>query len=190
MNELTKQTRIMVDIPQNLDNLWQVDIKKSQAEPPSSFRTHLKRMIEPLLEKGRRIHTYRGRARSSSEVIHVWNKFKERNGFKYEVNLDNPAIASVIQSLKPEDADSVVFVLKLLAETFPYLDVYQEQASNQLPISESISDEELRIRLARVKGSGVLSGDLGDVLSYLKTTEPFAGNPRLEEITKEIWSAK
>lgn len=190
MNELTKQTRIMVDIPQNLDNLWQVDIKKSQAEPPTSFRTHLKRMIEPLLEKGRRVHTYRGRARSSSEVVHVWNKFKERNGFKYEVNLENPAIASVIQSLKPDDADSVVFILKLLAETFPYLDVYQEQASNQLPINETISDEELRIRLARVKASGVLSGDLREVLAYLKTTEPFAGHPRLEEITKEIWSAK
>ena len=33
MNELSKQTRVQVDVPPSLDALWQLDIKKSQAEP-------------------------------------------------------------------------------------------------------------------------------------------------------------
>ena len=188
MNELTKQTRIMVDIPQGLDDLWQVDIKKSQAEPPSSFRAHLKRMIDPLLEKGRRVHTYRGRKGTSSEAVHVWNKIKERNGFRYEVNLENPAITSVIQTLKSADADSVVSILNLVADSFPYLDAYQEQASNRSPVMNAMSDDELISRLTQVRDSGVLTGGIEVVLHFLSTTEPFSNRPNLEQFARKIWS--
>ena len=37
--ELTKLIRVQVDIPNSLDHLWKIDVKKSHASPPEAIRT-------------------------------------------------------------------------------------------------------------------------------------------------------
>jgi hypothetical protein len=188
-NELTKQTRIQVDIPSVLDDLWQIDVKKSRAEPPSSFKAHLKTMIEPLLSKGRRVHTFRGRKVDHSETSHLWQKLRGREGFFYEVNLENPILKAVLSNLTQDKAEQVLGLLSLLSRQFPLLDAYQEMAGNQLPEHVPWSRDELFSRLMMLKASGVLPEDPKQTIVLLSKTEPFDSFGELEELVRGIWSS-
>jgi hypothetical protein len=186
-NELTKQTRIQVDIPSSLDDLWQIDVKKSRAEPPASFKSHLKTMIEPLLMKGRRVHTFRGRKTETSEVSHLWQKLKDREGFFYEINLENPLLKSVLSNLPQEKSEQLVELFEALARQFPLLDAYQEMASNNVPAQPVWGREELRSRLIMLKKSGALPSDAEYAVALLAKTEPFDSHEGLDALVKEVW---
>ena len=189
MSELTKQTRIQVDLPNTLDNLWQLDVKKSRAEPPASFKTRLRSLIEPILAKGRRVHTYRGRAETTSATKHVWSKIKDRTGFRYEVNLQNPAIEAVLARLESSDAERIISLLRTVAENYPFLDVYQEMAGNFLP-SPVFDDDVVIDRLREIRDSGLLGGEPEVVTLTLRNAEPFNTINDLDVLVAQVWKER
>lgn len=186
MSELSKQTRIQVDIPNTLDGLWQLDVKKSRTEPPASFKHHLRRLIEPIIDKGRRVHLYRGRSTVDS-TDRVWNKVRDRDGFRYEVNLDNPAVEAVLTRLTAQDANSVVNLLQTVAETYPFHDVYQEMAGNNFPAQQSVDRRLITDRLREIRDAGLLSTDPVTVSNQLSGVEPFHGTDGLLALVEEVW---
>lgn len=187
MNELTKQTRIQVDIPSTLDDLWQIDVKKSRAEPPASFKAHLKTMIEPILQKGKRVHTFRGRKVDQNQVSHLWQKFKDREGFYYEVNLENPMLKAALSSLSQDQAERFLDLFQALSRQLPLLDAYQEMAKSSVPTSTKWAVEEIRRKLEAIKDTNVLPDEPARVRQLLSKTEPFDTFDGLEKLVDEIW---
>ena len=187
MTELTKQTRVLVDIPRELDSLWQLDIKKSRTEPPASFKAHLKKLIDPLLAKGKRLHTFRGRKEGNNEIIHIWDKVRERDGFRYEINLENPVIKATLSSLSTSQAEDVSSLLETIAEQFPHLDAYQEMAGNMTPIREVPTKEEISTKLVSLHESGVLGSEPEKVFLLLKNSEPFNQVEELSNLIQKVW---
>ncbi|MGF1817104.1 ATP-binding protein, partial [Vibrio splendidus] len=59
--ELTKLIRVRVDIPNSLDHIWKIDVKKSNANPPESVRKGLKQIISEVEYSGRRVFKQKGR---------------------------------------------------------------------------------------------------------------------------------
>ena len=189
VKELSKQTRIMVDVPQGLDGLWQVDIKKSQAEPPSSFKSRLQQMIPNLLEKGRRIHTFRGRT-AKTETVHIWNKVSERDGFRYEINTSNPLIGAFLRTLDSEQSEQLVSIFTTIADSFPILDAYQEQAANRQSLEATIDAGEMESKLRLLKAAGLLGADVEIAIKSIVHVEPFCEMENLEDVVRKIWSEK
>lgn len=186
MNELSKQTRIQVDVPPSLDALWQLDIKKSQAEPPQSFKLRLRQLIDPILDRGHRVHTFRGR-RENAELEHVWTKLKTRDGFAYEVNLESPLVGSVLSRLETDDAERVVGLLQTIASTFPVVDAYVEVAANVPAISVRPEREVIIARLTDIHQSGLFSEEPDVALSQLVGVEPFNTIDDLSTLVDLIW---
>jgi hypothetical protein len=187
LSELTKLTRIQVDIPRNLDGLWQLDIKKSRIEPPASFKNHLRRMMNPILTKGRRVHSFRGRNDSSAEVVHVWNKVIDRAGFRYEINVDNPVVQAILRRLDPTQAESIVSLLHTIASQYPYFDVYNEIAGSAAPAAEVPDDVLASEKLRAIRDVGLF--EAGPELAYaaLRMTEPFNKLDNLKELIDKVW---
>lgn len=61
--DLSKLARIRVDIPNTLDDLWTLDIKKSSALPPAEVRKNLEVIINQIAERSKRTWTFRGKKR-------------------------------------------------------------------------------------------------------------------------------
>ena len=187
MSELNKLTRIQVDVPRELDHLWQLDIKKSRTEPPASFKIHLKKMMDPIMTKGKRVNSFRGRTEKATGVIHVWDKVRDRDGFRYEVNVDNPVVKATLAKLETSQAESVIALLGLIADHYPHLDLYNEIAGNVSP-AVSAPDEQLVLqKLMTLKGAGIFSEHGAEVFQLLKSTEPFLGIENLEELIDRVW---
>lgn len=187
MNELTKQTRIRVDVPSALDRLWQLDIKKSRAEAPASFKSHLRRLIEPVLSKGKRVHTFRGRSESPDEARHVWSKMRDRDGFRYDVNLRHPLVASALTQVDTDVAERLVALFELLGDSLPLLDAYQEMAGNTQPTAKKGDPESAREHLRSLRDAHLLEGTVEAIAVALERTEPFIGIAGLDRMVAEVW---
>lgn len=97
--DLSKLARIRVDIPNTLDDLWTLDIKKSSALPPAEVRKNLEIIINQIAERSKRTWTFRGKKEISDTETHVWNRMKNKQGgFYYEVNREHPLVQQMIKS--------------------------------------------------------------------------------------------
>jgi len=173
-SELTKQTRIRVDIPNTLDHLWQLDIKKSRAEPPASFKSHLKRLIEPLLDRSRRVHTFRGRRESDVHLTRVWEKVVDRQGrVSYIVNAEHPLLVALRSQLPPEKARLLDAAFEMLATSYPVQDLYAVMAASGATVDDSPREEQVIAKLRLLQGVGALGTSSAEVTAQLSATEPF-----------------
>jgi Histidine kinase-, DNA gyrase B-, and HSP90-like ATPase len=173
-SEITKQTRVRVDIPNTLDQLWQLDIKKSRAEPPASFKNHLRRVLGPFLERGKRVHTFRGRQVHQGDLTHVWNK-RDHGGNRvtYEVNSEHPLVLTLSASLDDPQRQHLEQLLGLIAQSFPANDLYAHMASSGLPSSEQADSESALDQLRLLRSAGVIGSDVNEAVAQLGLIEPF-----------------
>ena len=96
--DLSKLARIQVDIPNTLDDLWTLDIKKSSALPPAEVRKNLEIIIDKIAERSKRTWTFRGKKEISDTTIHMWNRMKNpHGGFYYEINRDHPMVKKIVE---------------------------------------------------------------------------------------------
>lgn len=187
MDDLSKQTRVQVDVPNAIDHLWQLDIKKSRAEPPMSFRTELRRLMSGVVDKGKRIYTYRGRKETPSSTVHLWDKIQERGGFRYEVNVENPLVANLLRDLPVPVALRMRQLLQVLADTFPAHDLFAEMAGNAPFVSVQRDDDPAMdsLRLFRESLDSPLSAE--SAIAMLAHIEPFSTMSNLDNLVRGVW---
>lgn len=96
--DLSKLARIQVDLPNTLDELWTLDIKKSSALPPTEVRRNLEVIIDKIAERSKRTWTFRGKKEISENTTHVWNRMKNpHGGFYYEINREHPMVQKILE---------------------------------------------------------------------------------------------
>lgn len=129
--EITKLARVRVDIPNSLDHLWTIDVRKSVAYPPQSVRDRLKTVVSQIAEGSRRVYTFRGRKASDDSVIHAWERLTTRSGVEYVINRDHPLVRAV-EAITDESFQRLIQrLLRTLETTFPFEAAYADMASER-----------------------------------------------------------
>ena len=83
--ELTKLARVRIDMPNSLDGVWKIDVKKASAQLPAGVRERLRRIIEPLGATSKRAYTTRGRRLIEENRIPVWSRVQNKKQM-YQLN--------------------------------------------------------------------------------------------------------
>lgn len=127
--ELTKNARIRVDIPNSLDDIWSIDIKKQQASIPKQILHRLKKAVEEALDFSVRQQTYRGRTEKVNDNIdYIWDRKRGRNNtFYYQINRDSKLFKFVRE--------------KMIEEDYSYLEMLITEIENNLPIQQLYIDK-------------------------------------------------
>ncbi|NDK57688.1 ATP-binding protein [Pontibacter sp. BT213] len=117
-----KLARIRVDLPNNLDEDWQIDIKKSVARPPLILREQLKAYASKVRAQAVDVYRHKGkvlqRKYASHEFRPVWvEKIRQGKRF-YAINTDHPLIQHLLSSLETKKT-SITKLLSLIEETVP-----------------------------------------------------------------------
>jgi hypothetical protein len=187
--ELSKQSRVRVDIPNTVDHLWQLDIKKSRAEPPQAFRQKFKRVMEQVVGQSRRVHTFRGRRADDNRVVHLWSKITDRDGYRYEINNDHPLIAAFEKSLDSERRRQFRALTADLSSAFPVADVYLEASKGGASARASKDESDVLLQLSQLRDAGAFAGQAPDAIArVLAITEPFDRVSNLQEMVNRFWS--
>jgi hypothetical protein len=180
--ELTKLARVRVDIPNALDHLWQLDVKKATAIPPHQVRAGLLRVIDQIGGTSKRVYTHRG-WKSKSAIARVWERTETPQGVSYRVDRAHPGVAAILASLEPTQQRALVGLINTLEMTLPFDAIYSDMASERDVARDFGADElkgHLRATLAALVGA--LSGHpaaLKAALTQVPVMEPFASYPEL-----------
>lgn len=180
--ELSKLARIQVDIPNDLDSLWTLDIKKSTAMPPEVVRNNLSSVIERLAEHSKRTWVFRGKKETHDSIIHVWLRFKgKQGGAYYAINRDHPLV-EVFDETSPQIKRNVENLLKAIETGIPLSSLYLDFNSDK-PVENDIdmTIQEVETLLQGLLAQIATSAGKVELIDRLAVSEPFVNYLQLIE---------
>ena len=178
--ELSKLARVQVDIPNELDGLWTLDIKKSTAVPPEEVRNNLGSVIERLAKRSEYTSVFRGKRETTDSIIHIWQRFKGRQGGSYyAVNRDHPLV-EILTDLSPTVKRGIENLLKSIESGLPlsslYLDLNSDKPiENDTDITLQETEALLKYLLEQMPNAKTKA----ELLGRLSISEPFVNYPQL-----------
>ena len=186
--DLSKLARIQVDIPNTLDELWTLDIKKSSALPPAEVRKNLEVIIDRIAERSKRTWTFRGKKEVSDTTIHVWNRMKNtQGGIYYEINRAHPMIKQMLLQ-DPNLEKPLYSLLQQIERGLPLNQLYVDLNNDeQLRNEQTQGDDEIASALySMFEYSGTKEEKIA-LLEVMSGIEPFSAYPQvIGKIRKEL----
>lgn len=171
--DLAKLARVRVDIPNTLDHLWALDIKKSAAQPPPEVKQRLKRFSERMVEPSRRTFNYRGR-KVDDPVVRAWNVVENGAEFRYEINREHPLLTSFADDLSPEALQSLNQILRLLEQSFPADDLFSRLSGDARRVDSTTTDEHLELARILWGAFRARGTNPAQFISLMRQVEPFS----------------
>jgi hypothetical protein len=130
-SELTKLSRIRVDIPNTLDAQWKIDVKKASAQPPALVRKHLARIRDEIVKTSRRVFRSRGAQQlADPERLPLWNRELDNGVIRYRINGHNPLVLRFRERLGTNDATEFARMLDAISAGFPVEALFSDYGSN------------------------------------------------------------
>lgn len=188
-NELFKNARVKVEIPNSLDYIWNVDVKKSSASIPPLIKTKLYHAVNEAITSSKNI--YQKRARNVNKeygYVCVWDSIKERNRTIYKINRELPSIQTLCSKLSDDENKMLDIILTDIENNLPKYDIYTKisEGKDDSSIEEK---EELRKRMIEFLKLSNFSTieEIKDFISILAKSEPYCNYKELPEIVlKEV----
>lgn len=183
--ELGKNLRIQVDIPNSLDYLWEIDIKKSRATIPSKIKKNLLSAITDGESVSKRVNKFRGNKEIVSEHT-IWNFVEDREeNFHFEINDNNPLYTELLKSMNDNQKKMFKILMTAISSNIPTQKIYSEIAEgNNLTRKNSEEDFEGLLNVIE------LSKDNNPIiiralLVTLINTEPYSSNQKCIDLLNE-----
>ena len=186
-HELGKLARVQVDMPNTLDHLWALDIKKSSASPPPEVRRRLTQIADRIVGPSRRVHKYRGRRIDADKVERLWDLIEHRGTFRYEINRDHPLVVALAELIDYPAQAALSQLLRLAESTFPVEDAYNRLSSDTSHTPSTIDSAEL-VELAKAFHKS-RDESIEELAQRLALIEPFNNVTDLETFLREAIGA-
>lgn len=114
-----KLARIQVDVSNDMDADWQIDVRKSMARPPGPLRHEFRRIATATRSRAVEVYRHRGKVltkRAARGLVPTWNQRVRHGKVFYELNRDHPVVAGALADPSPK---SVKALLKVAEATIP-----------------------------------------------------------------------
>lgn len=176
-SELTKNARVRVDIPNSLDDIWSIDIKKQIASIPKQIQRQLRQTVLEAMEISVKKQTHRGRRENVDDIDYIWDRMEGRDRtFYYQINRENKVFQMVRERMSEDDYTLLEILVKEIEQNLPTQQIYIDKSN------DAISQEEPDNRLNEVYQLGAYMVSLAksfgkksipEIVSDLMKTEPF-----------------
>jgi hypothetical protein len=183
--ELNKLLRVRVDIPNTLDHLWRIDVRKAHASPPEAIRTELRQVISRIEISGRRVYRQRGRKLQSGVTSPVWNRIARGGSISYRINRDHPLLKELFEGIPAEKTTFLRDTISMIESSFPTDMFFHDVANDPESVEQPrLEESELSMLLGVFLESWGFAGRLTEqVIEKVLAVDPFASN---RDMTLEI----
>jgi hypothetical protein len=132
-DEAHRLARIRLDIRNDADAAWKLDIRKSTARPPVELRRTLTRLAEEARTRARQVFAQRGRMTPvprGEPVDLAWEASRTSRGTRYRISRDHEAVRGVLEQA-PELRSQIELMLKMIEETVPVQRIWLDTAEDR-----------------------------------------------------------
>lgn len=174
-SELTKLSRVSIDIPNSMDSDWKIDVKKSSAQLPSIVRERLKKVIERIQEGSKRTYHKRGQKLVDQERLPMWHRIQADGQIRYRPNTDHPVFADFAESLPADLRRGFFNCITLVGASLPVETLHADIAGRAEQIVPDRVDEDTLVQAVQ-STLMVLIGvqkDIKEILALMKDVDPF-----------------
>lgn len=188
-NELGKLARVRVDIPNSLDSIWEIDIKKSTASLPHFIKKNLADIVENTVGRSERVYKYRGRNVQTDNLIHAWNPIDDRGKLQYQINRNLPVLGMLEKHLDDEGSALLESFIKIMEDAFPYADVYYRMAKSENNITEpALENSDVYLMADQmVQQVEAMGGDVSAFINTIDKMDFFIKYPDVIRQIKEVY---
>ena len=139
-SELYKYGRIKVDIPNTLDDTWEIDVKKQQAVIPKQILNSLKKVVNNVCnQSSNKIHK-RAKLTLDKDDNKIWNKKLSSNAKDfYYINDESKFIKNFLDEFDDKDKVKILHLLEIVSSSLPYDDIYNSMCNGRK--EDFLSDE-------------------------------------------------
>ena len=178
--DLSKLARVQVDIPNSLDDLWSLDIKKSTATPPESVRKNLAAVINKITDGSKRTWTYRGKKEIAAGEQHLWDRLTTRDGgILYTINREHPLVEHVLQSGSKLKV-ALNSLLTQIERGIPLNQLYVDLNNDEkIDNDNEFSEKELVASLEQILLICSSDNEKNEMLERISHIEPFSAFPEV-----------
>lgn len=185
-SELTKNARIRVDIPNSLDDIWGIDIKKQNASIPKSIQNQLKKTVEEAMDISVRKQTHRGRKDNSEDNIsHIWDRMRGRNNsYYYQINRNSPLYKYVMDRISDDVADIMETLISEIEKRIPVQDIYIDRCNDAILVEDKKQylEDDFQLGITLIDKAVKHGRELNDAIDTIMTAEPWCCHPQMKEM--------
>lgn len=150
----SKLARVVIDYPNDADQLWSLDITKTNASIPFEFKKEIDNFIR-ISKNGSVGKIVRGNRYQNKKLgfnhSRIWKIFndKEFNSYRYEVDKEHPIMADFVKEYNIKEVD-MNNLLKLISDNLPISQIIDNNDSDpskhdRMYIQNSLSEIDLKI---------------------------------------------
>jgi hypothetical protein len=145
-----KLSRIEINLPNDLDAEWQIDIKKSVARPPLHYRDQLKGYAAIVRAQAVKVYRHRGQnvhVVPGQKFIPLWIDHKRGDKWYYKINRSSPLIESIKTQAATDPDKAIDTLIRFIEETIPTKSIYIKEAEEPEALGkpfEKIDQEPIR----------------------------------------------
>jgi len=188
VEEHYKLARISIDISQNMDSAWDIDVRKARARPPGPLRDDLRRIATATRSRASEVYRHRGKLlskmRPAGDPVPVWHRRKVGTSIRYTLNRKHAVLLEAMDGPK-EQKQAVRRVLDLAQRTLPVaqiaVDAYEApegQADPDPGDVDGVIVDAARVMFKRFVDNGM---DPQTAKTQLLNLEPFFNYPGVIE---------
>lgn len=187
-DEAHRLARIRLDIPNDADADWKINVLKSTASPPVRLRSQLHRLATETRTTARQVFAHRGHVApvsgtATQGVPDAWQVKRSSHGTSYRIARDHDLVASILDRAGPLRAD-VIAMLRLIEETVPvqriWLDTAEDKETPRTGFTGAASTEIVEVLEAMFEALVTHRGlSPDDARQRLLRTPPFDLHPEL-----------
>lgn len=178
--EQYRLARIRVDIGNETDTEWNIDVKKSIAIPPISLQKEIKRIAIIAQKESSKIYRHRGKilARKNQENAFVWEQNVRNGKIGYKISRSHPIIKNL---LKSASGPQIKMLLNLIEETVPVpmiISDYSEKSKEMLNPFEGRKSDNLDEMISTLYDVYLSHGcSPQEAVQNIASTEPYVYMP-------------
>jgi hypothetical protein len=174
-SELTKLSRVRIDIPNSMDADWKIDVKKSSAQLPPVVRDRLRNVIERIQNGSKRTYLKRGQKLVDHERLPMWSRIQAEGQIRYRPNIEHPAFSDYAESLPPELRRGFFNCIALVGASLPIEALHADMAGTAEQIVPDCVDEDALAQAVKATLSVLLGArkDIKEIMSLMKDVDPF-----------------
>jgi hypothetical protein len=179
-----KLARIAVDIPNDVDAEWQIDVRKATARIPRELWTEMRRIADATRRLAAEAYRYRGKrlARSAkNQQTFVWAARIHDGAVSYRIDRDHPIVADTLREAG-DGRPALERVLRLVEETVPISSIVMDSRDHPDSAKAPFEGRQAEVeRMLRDAYDAIVhhGGRPQDAVELLAVREPFDSHPEL-----------
>lgn len=172
-----KLVRIKIDITNNQDKYWGIDIKKSTANPISEIRHDLKRIINEVVKEGVKPFYKRGAHIKDKTITRFWNIIPVNSEVYFAINKEHPIYQKISEMLSIENLYLFNSYIKGVEAYLPLeaIQSFLQQNPYQIKQEQIMSNDDIKILAIKLRESNLSQ----EYIESLLKTELFKNRKEL-----------